>query len=52
MKRIAVLYLAVAFLAVGVACALVAIGDHVPTDVLGGALLAAALVPVAANYAR
>jgi membrane-associated phospholipid phosphatase len=38
--------------AVGVACALVAIGDHVPTDVLGGALLAAALVPVAANYAR
>lgn len=38
--------------AVGVACALVAIGDHVPTDVLGGALLAAALVPLAANYAR
>ena len=37
--------------AVGVACALVAIGDHVPTDVLGGALLAAALIPVAANYA-
>jgi membrane-associated phospholipid phosphatase len=33
--------------AVGVACALVAIGDHVPTDVLGGALLAAALVPAA-----
>jgi membrane-associated phospholipid phosphatase len=30
--------------AVGTACALVAIGDHVPTDVLGGALLAAALV--------
>ena len=38
--------------AVGVACALVAIGDHVPTDVIGGALLAAALVPVAANYVR
>jgi membrane-associated phospholipid phosphatase len=38
--------------AAGVACALVAIGDHVPTDVLGGALLAGALVPVAANYAR
>ena len=38
--------------AVGVACALVAIGDHVPTDVAGGALLAAALVPVAANYGR
>jgi hypothetical protein len=30
--------------AAGVACALVAIGDHVPTDVIGGALLAAALV--------
>ena len=30
--------------AVGVAVALVAIGDHVPTDVIGGALLAAALV--------
>jgi membrane-associated phospholipid phosphatase len=33
--------------AVGVAVALVAIGDHVPTDVVGGALLAAALVPAA-----
>ncbi|HEV2591089.1 MAG TPA: phosphatase PAP2 family protein [Gaiellaceae bacterium] len=30
--------------AVGVAMALVAIGDHVPTDVVGGALLAAALI--------
>ena len=30
--------------AVGVAVALVAIGDHVPTDVIGGAVLAAALV--------
>jgi membrane-associated phospholipid phosphatase len=30
--------------AVGVACALVAIGDHVPTDVVGGVLLAACLV--------
>lgn len=30
--------------AVGVAIALVTIGDHVPTDVIGGALLAAALV--------
>jgi len=30
--------------AVGVAVALVALGDHVPTDVIGGALLAAALV--------
>ena len=33
--------------AVGVACALVALGDHVPTDVIGGALLAAALVALA-----
>jgi membrane-associated phospholipid phosphatase len=38
--------------AVGVACALVAIGDHVPTDVLGGALLAAALVPLAGIVSR
>lgn len=30
--------------ALGVACALVAIGDHVPTDVVGGALLAACLI--------
>jgi membrane-associated phospholipid phosphatase len=38
--------------AVGVACALVAIGDHVPTDVIGGALLAAALVPLAGLVSR
>ena len=37
--------------AVGVACALVALGDHVPTDVIGGALLAAALVALARSKA-
>jgi membrane-associated phospholipid phosphatase len=35
--------------AAGVACALVAIGDHVPTDVIGGALLAAFLVALTAS---
>lgn len=35
--------------AVGVACALVAIGDHVPTDVAGGAILAAFLVALTAS---
>jgi len=35
--------------AVGVACALVAIGDHVPTDVIGGALLAVCLVALIAS---
>lgn len=38
--------------AVGVGCALVAIGDHVPTDVLGGALLALALVSAASAVQR
>lgn len=38
--------------AVGVACALVAIGDHVPTDVIGGALLAGCLVSFARSPAR
>jgi len=38
--------------AVGVACALVAIGDHVPTDVVGGALLAAAVIPLAGIGSR
>ena len=38
--------------AAGVAVALVALGDHVPTDVLGGALLAAALVPLAGIVSR
>ena len=38
--------------AVGVTVALVALGDHVPTDVVGGALLAAALVPLAGIVSR
>lgn len=38
--------------AIGVALALVAIGDHVPTDVIGGALLATAVVSAAGRARR